>query len=144
MGSTAYRSFGTQLKRGDGGSPEVFQDVLNCGDFEGPSTKTDFEQITTHSSATLSGGFKEWLPTLKDGDSLKCPINWLPSDPVHIGLHQDMDGSVLRHFQLVYPTTPTKTVSFSAYVASFNFKATVKGILQRELELKITGAVTIA
>jgi predicted secreted protein len=138
----AYKAFGTLLKRGDGASPETFQEVKNCGDIEGPSTKKDFEEITNHSSAA-EGGYKEYVPTLKDGDTLKCSVNWLPSDAVHIGIQQDLDGDVLRNWQLVFPTTPVATFAFAAYVSAFNPKAPVKGIVMRELELKITGAVTV-
>lgn len=143
MGTTAYKSFGTKLKRGDGQSPQTFTQVPNCGDIDGPKTKKTFEETTNHSSATQSGGYVEYVPSLKDGDSVKTTVNWVPTDPVHIGLQQDLDSDRLVDWQIEYPTTPLWTVSFKGYIESFDFKAPVKGITQRELVIKVTGAVTV-
>ncbi len=141
--TVAFRSFGAKLKRGDGGSPETFQEIIGCGDIEGPDVKVSFEESTNHASAVVSGGFMEWIPSLKDGESVKCPVNWNPADPVHQGLQADFDSSRLVNFQEVFPTIPQATVAFSGYIESFRFKAPVKGLTQRELQIKVTGAVTI-
>lgn len=141
--TVAFRSFGTKLQRGDGGSPETFSDIIGCGDIDGPDVKVTFEDTTNHASAVVSGGFMEWIPALKDGDSVKTVINWNPADTVHQGLQSDFDASRLVNFKQVFPTTPQATVAFSGYVESLKFKAPVKGIAQRELQVKVTGAVTI-
>lgn len=138
-----FKAFGTLLKRGDGGAPENFTTVANAKDIDGPGMKQDFEDTTTHSSAA-AGNFKEWTPTLRDGGNVKFDVLWDPNDVTHIGLQADQDGAVKRNFQCVFPTQPAKTASFAAYVDDFSFKAPVKGMVNRQLSLKITGPVTIA
>jgi hypothetical protein len=140
MGAT--KAFGTLLKRGDGATPENFTTVANAKDITGPGMKPSFEDVTTHSSAA-AGKFMEWLPTLIDGGDVKCDILWDPTDVTHQGLHTDQTGQVKRNFQLVFPTNPTKTATFAAYVDQFEFKSPVKGAVARALSLKVSGPVTI-
>lgn len=137
-------SFGTLLKRGNGdGPPETFTAVGGQGDLDGPDEDQDFEETTTQNSA-LNGNYKEWLPTLQDGGEVKTQVFWDPNDLTHQGIQSDRANRVLRNWQTVFPTSPNKTASFSGYVKSFKFKAPVKGVLTRELVVKITGPVTIS
>lgn len=140
MGGT--KAFGTLVKRGDAGAPENFTTIANVKDIDGPGMKVDFEDVTTHSSAA-AGLFKEWLPTLMDGGNVKFDVLWDPNDVTHTGLQADQSSQVKRNFQIVFPTTPTKTASFAAYVDDFSFKAAVKNVLMRQLSLKVSGPVTI-
>ena len=137
-----YKSFGTLIKRGDGGSPENFTTILNAKDIDGPGMKVDFEEVTTHSSAA-AGIFKEWLPTLMDGGNVKFDVLWDPNDVTHQGLQTDQTTQAKRNFQCVFPTSPAKTASFAAFIDDFSFKASVKSVLMRQLSLKVTGPVTI-
>ena len=61
--SDAISGYGTLLKRGDGGAPEVFTTVPEVGSISGPSMETDEAEVTSHSSAA-SGAFKEFILTL--------------------------------------------------------------------------------
>lgn len=137
-----FKAFGTLCKRGDGGSPENFTTVANAKDIDGPGMKQDFEDTTTHSSAA-AGNFKEWTPTLMDGGNVKYDVLWDPNDVTHVGLQTDQTTQTKRNFQIVFPTSPVKTASFAAYVDDFSFKAPVKGMITRQLSLKVTGPVTI-
>ncbi|WP_447978081.1 phage tail tube protein [Candidatus Nitrospira bockiana] len=140
MGGTA--AFGTLLKRGDGGGPETFTTVGNVKDIQGPDMSMDLEDVTTHSSAA-AGIFKEWLPLLMDGGEVKADVLWDPADVSHQGIQTDQTNRVKRNWQMVFPTTPAKTASFAGYVTKFPFKAPVKGVISRELTIKVTGPVTI-
>ena len=137
-----YKSFGTLIKRGDGGSPENFTTILNAKDIDGPGMKVDFEEVTTHSSAA-AGIFKEWLPTLMDGGNVKFDLLWDPNDVTHQALQTDQTTQAKRNFQCVFPTSPAKTASFAAFIDDFSFKAPVKSVIMRQLSLKVTGPVTI-
>lgn len=141
MGGSA--AFGTLLKRGDGAGSETFTTITNLKDLTGPDLDMDLEDVTTHSSAA-AGVFKEWLPLLMDGGEVKGELLWDPNDATHVGLASDQASRVKRNFQMVFPTTPAKTASFSGYVTKLPFKAPVKGLISRELTVKITGPVTIA
>ena len=138
-----FKAFGTLVKRGDGNTPETFTTIAGAKDVDGPGMKMDFEDTTTHSSAA-AGIFKEWTPMLMDGGNIKFDILWDPNDVTHVGLQADQSAQVKRNFQVIFPTAPNKTASFAAYVDDFSFKAPVKGMLLRQVSLKISGPVVIA
>ncbi len=138
-----YSSFGTLLKRGDGGGPETFTEVAQAMDIDGPGTETDFEETTTHSSAA-AGNYKEWSPLLQDGGEIKAEVLWDPNNIAHQGIATDQATRRQGNWQVVFPTSPAKTASFAGYVKDFAWKAPVKGMLKRNLVVKITGPVTVS
>jgi|CXWL01.1.fsa_nt_gi hypothetical protein len=136
-----YRSSGTLFKRGDGGSTETFTEITQAMDIDGPGTETDFEETTTHTDAAASN-FKAWSPLMRDGGEIKTEVLWDPNNVAHQGLDSDQATSRLGNYQVVFPTSPVKTANFAGYVKDFSFKAPVKGMLKRNLSVKITGPVT--
>lgn len=136
-----YRSSGTLFQRGDGASPETFTEITQAMDIDGPGTETDFEETTTHTDAAASN-FKAWSPLMRDGGEIKTEVLWDPNNVAHQGLDSDQATSRLGNYRVVFPTSPVKTANFSGYVKDFSFKAPVKGMLKRNLSVKITGAVT--
>lgn len=136
-----YPSLGTKLYRGDGQSPETFQEVKHCGDIEVPSGKRNFESSTTHTSAE-TGGFEEYEPTTLDAEGMKCPINLHPADPVHLALLQDEATGTKRNFKIRLNFPTPLWVKFAGYVVGLPLKAPVKGLYSGDLEIKVTGAVT--
>lgn len=137
-----HSSFGTLLQRGDGASPETYTTVAQAMDIEGPDTDTDFEDTTTHDAAA-AGNFKEWSPLLQDGGEIKTEVLWDPNNVAHQGIASDQSTRREGNWRVVFPTSPAKTASFKAYVKNFKFKSPVKGMLKRDLSLKITGPVTL-
>ena len=137
-----HRASGTIFKRGDGGSPETFTEITQAMDIDGPGTETDFEDTTTHSDAAASN-YKAYSPLMRDGGEVKTEVLWDPNNVAHQGLDADQAASRLGNYQVVFPTSPVKTANFSGYVKDFSFKAPVKGMLTRNLVVKITGNVTI-
>ena len=134
-------SFGTKLYRGDGQSPQTFQEVKHCGDIDVPSGKRNFENATTHTSAD-NGGYEEYEPTTLDAEPLKVPINLDPSDAVHAAILADEASGTKRDWKVRLNFTTPYWVKFSGYVTGVPIKAPVKGLYSFELEIKVTGAVT--
>ena len=138
-----YSSYGTIFKRGDGGAPETFTEITQAMDIDGPGSETDFEETTTHSSAA-AGNYKEWSPLLQDGGEIKTEVLWDPANIAHQGLDADRLSRRLGNYPVLFPTSPVKTASFTGYVKDFSWKAPVKGMLKRNLSVKITGPVTVS
>jgi hypothetical protein len=138
-------SFGTLLKLGDGGTPtETFTTIAEVGDIAGPNVESDSKEGTNHSSPS---GYEEFIPTIKRTGEVTFPINWNPAAATHsysAGLLKDAVNQTKRNFQIVFPTSPATTWSFSAYVMKFSPKAPVNGILAADITLKVTGAPTLA
>lgn len=136
------QALGTKFYRGDGQSPQTFQEVKHCGDMDVPSGKRNFENSTTHTSAD-NGGYEEYEPTTLDAEAFKCPFNLDPSDPVHLAILQDAGSATRRDYKVRLNYTTPLWVKFSGYVVGVTTKAPVKGIYSSELEIKVTGAVTV-
>lgn len=140
--SDAISSFGTFLKRGDGGSPETFATVAEVGDIDGPDMSLETEDVTNHSSVQ---GWSEAVATILSGGEVGLPINFIPDDPTHdavTGIQQDMLNRTLRNWQLVYPDDGGNGYAFAAYVTGFKPSAPVKGKLSADVKLMISGPVT--
>lgn len=140
----AGSSFGTQLKRGDGGSPtETFTKVAEVQDIQGPDFKLNTEDMTSHDS---TDGWEEIIPTTLSAGSVKFAINYAPAATTHsatAGLLYDLVNRVKRNFQIVFPDTGSTTWSFSAYVTGFSTKEPVKGKMTADITLDVTGKPTL-
>lgn len=139
----AISSFGTFLKKGDGGTPtETFATIAELGDIEGPDMSLATEEVTHQGSV---GGWDEFVGTILSGGEVSFSINFLPSNATHdqvTGLQADMVSRTKRNFQIVYPDPGGNGYQFKALVTGFKPKAPVKGKLAADIKLKITGPVS--
>lgn len=138
--SSAVSSFGTLLKIGDGGTPaEVFTTIAEVRDISGPNYTLDTEEVTNHSTV---GGYKEFIPTLKDGGEVKFSLNFF-QDTTHEALWDDFEAGTRRNFQIVFPIqSGDDTLTFAAFVVDVDHDAPVSGVLTRDITLKVTGQGT--
>lgn len=137
--ATARKAMGTALKRGDGGSPEVFTTIGRMRNFAGPGLSQETIDVTDLGNVT---GYAEYLLGLKDGGEITCELTWDPADAQHAAiLGTDFEGQVLRNFKMLWSNSGV-TWSFVALVAKFAPKGDPKTALTADLTLKITGAIT--
>ena len=132
----AINATGTLLKRGDGATTEVFATIPKVTDVQSPNVKTDLQDVTSHDS---SGGFREFLPGLADGESVTSPMFWIPSNTTHISLRTDAYAFTVRNFKAIFPDATINTVSFSGYITNFQGMAKVGTPLQATLTIKVSG-----
>ena len=142
MASNAISAYGTLLKRGDGGSPETFTTVPEVRSISGPSMETDEADVTTHSSAA-AGAFREFILTLIDAGSIEFEINYVPTDPTHLGLRNDFLARTKRNWQLVLPGN-VQTISFAGYVKTMPFDFPTGGPITQKMTIRCTGAPTFS
>jgi predicted secreted protein len=133
--SIALNATGTLLKVNNSGLvtvPEVMR--VNC-----PDVKTDLNDVTSHDS---TGGFREFLPGLKDGDQVTAEMNWKPSNAVHKQLRIDAYAAALKTFNIVLPDVTDNTCAFSGYITGYPGQANVGEPLKNTLTIKVTGMPT--
>jgi predicted secreted protein len=142
MPTQATSGFGTLLKRGDAGSPEVFATIAEVKNITALNLTIETLDATSHSS---TGGYREWLPSFKDAGEITAEMNFVPGDPAQnpdTGLISDFDNRTLKNFRLVFPDIAATTVQVAAYVTGFQINAPIDGILSANLTLRVTGAPT--
>lgn len=141
--TSALSSFGTLVKKGDGGSPESFTTIAELLDIEGPEVTLETEEATSHSS---TDGWAEYLGTILDGGEVSFEVNYVPTNATHnasTGLIKDMTARTKRNFQIVFPDSGNTTWSFAAFVTKVGPTAPVRGVLKGSVTLKVTGKPTL-
>lgn len=141
--TSAISSFGTLVKKGDGGSPESFTTIAELLDIEGPEMELDTEEATSHSS---TDGWAEYIGTILDAGEMSFEVNYVPTNATHnatTGLIKDMTARTKRNFQLVFPDSGNTTWSFTALVTGVSPAMPVRGKLTGKISLKITGKPTL-
>lgn len=142
MTTSAIPGYGTYLKMGDGGTPEVFTTLVEVRDIDLPEISLETDEATSHDS----NGWEEVIGTILSGGEPKFEINWIPSDPTHdetTGALSAILNRTKKNWQIVLPGS-VKTFAFAAYLTKFTPKAPVKEKLAAEIELKVSGAVTVS
>ncbi|MCL5995493.1 MAG: phage tail tube protein [Chloroflexi bacterium] len=138
-------AFGTLLKIGDGGTPtETFTTVAEVTDIGGPELSLETIDFTHHSSP---GGWRQFLPGLKDGGEISFSINFIPTNATQghaTGVLGDLDDRTQRNFQLVFPDAGSTTWTFPALVTKFAPKAPIDDKLSADITLKVAGQPTLA
>jgi predicted secreted protein len=139
MAEPAINSQGTLLQIGDGATPtEAFTTIVGCGDLTGPGTTRDTQDVTSHTS---TGGYREFITTLRDGGEVSCDIYWV-FDASQTLLEDAFDSNASVNFQIVFTDAGNTTYGFAGLVTDLSFSAPVEGALTRSLTLKVTGPVT--
>lgn len=130
-------AFGTQLLRGDGGTPEIFTAIANVTSISGPGLSRETIDVTAHDSPD---GWMEFLGGLKDAGEVSADINYDPSK--HDTLVADFDDDEPRNYQLVFPDSTTWSIQ--AILTGFEPEAPYDDKLAASLTFKVTGKPTLS
>lgn len=136
---TKYSAYGTKLTKGAYPGTEVAQ-VTNIS---GPNLSLDTVDVTEHDG----DGWEEHVATILRSGTISLDIVYDPDANTHKyangGLLYDLGNRVLGTWNIVFPTTPVRYYTFSAYVTGFNPAAPVDGALTAGVTLKPSGKVTL-
>ncbi|WP_432589936.1 phage tail tube protein [Streptomyces sp. HD1123-B1] len=130
-------AFGTQLQRGDGGSPESFTAIANATNITPPALERETMDVTTHGSPDQ---WREYLGGLKDGGEVSVDINYDPR--VHDVLGGDLDDPNPRNYKVVWPGT-LGSWSFAAILKGFEPEAPHDDKLAASLTFQVSGKPTL-
>lgn len=134
--SLAINSLGTLFKLSSAGSAGTFTTIPEVKEVNAPNVKIDLNDVSSHDSA---GGFREFLPGMKDGGTISAPIWWVPSNTVHVALRTNAYAANLRGFKVIYPDTSDNTVDCLGYVIDAEGQGKFDQPLMSTLQVKVTG-----
>jgi hypothetical protein len=138
--SNALSSHGTILRLGDGGSPEVFADVAEVLDIDGPGLSRNMHDATPHAD-----NFEKVVPGgILHTEALTFRVNLVPTDPTHdssTGLLEAIQTKREVNWQLVFPDTGATQFDFPGFVQNYKPMSPVDGILQAEISIKPSGDI---
>lgn len=139
MSSAALEAQGMLIKIGNGATPtEVFSTIPEIKTFSGPSGSAAVIDVTDLSSAA-----KEKRMGLADEGQLSFTINYIPDNAQHIALRAKRAARTETNFKMVFTDdSPSTTWSFSAFVTGFAVSGAVDNVVEANVTLEITGAIT--
>lgn len=132
-------AFGTELRRGDGATSEVFTAIANVTNVGGPSLSRSTIDVTSHDSPNQ---WMEFLGGLKDAGEVSLDVNYDPD--VHDVLVADFEDTAPRNYRVAFPTTPETLWNVSAILTGFEPEAPHDDKLAAELTFKLTGQPSLA
>ena len=143
MTSAAFWAYGSKIKLGDGGTPEVFAEIAEVMDISPPQLSRDSIEVTNQQS---TNGWREKIPGWRDGSEVTYNCNWLPDNTTHdeiTGMLSTFNDDELHNWQILLPDGTT-TISFAGFLTAFEPDLPFEEQGQLSLTLTVSGQVTIA
>ena len=137
MSSSALESQGMEFKISMGGSPVTYSTITEIKTFSGPGGSASVIDVTDLQSLA-----KEKRMGLADEGQLSFTINYIPTDVTHAALRQARADRTETDFQILFTDTPSTQWDFSAFVTGFAVSGAVDGVVEANVTLEITGAIT--
>ena len=129
----------TEIQMGDGASPEVFTNIKEPKDIDGPEITQEFADFT-HMQST--GGFRERKPTFKSSGQVTFKCNYVAGDTIQDALvaAATANPATLKNFKLNYPDNTV--IAFAAY-PSVKFTSPRAGPIEMAVTLSLEGSFTL-
>jgi predicted secreted protein len=143
MTSNAFWPFGTVLQAGDGAATEVFTTLAEMTAIVPPQLSRDAIDVTSMQS---SGGWKEFIPGLRDGGVVTLALNWLPTDATHnstTGLLESFNDDFVHNWKIVLPDG-LATITFAGFLTAFNTTLPMTEESELSISIKVSGIVTVS
>lgn len=137
MATKAFSAQGTLVKRGNGATVEVFTNIPEIKTIGGPTGASDLLEATN-----LDSTAKEYVVGLADSGEIRLGVNWDPTSVVHDNLFTDWQNRTKRNFRMVFSDTGAAQLDFAAYVQNYEISGGANAIVEANITLKITGAIT--
>lgn len=140
--SSVFMSDGTLLKVGSGASPNVFSTIEGVTNVTPPSRTRKSTDVYVHDQSvpiTKTGAYEPM--------EVSFDLVWDPAETSHAGLFTDQDAKTEKVYKIVLPTSPVKTMTFSATVSQLEPNAAdAEGTepLKLSCVLKLSGNYTLA
>lgn len=140
MSSIAISAQGTLFKIESDSSAGTFGTVPETGKLGCPNQKFDILDCTSHDS---SGGYREYIPGLIDGENATAEINFVPTNASHIALRTNSASRTKKNFKIVFPGGGVGSeLAFAAYIVGLVPQADSGVILKETVTCKVTGLQT--
>lgn len=137
MSSNAIESQGMKIQRGTGSGPITYTDIPEIKTFSGPGGSASVIDVTDINSAG-----KEKRMGLADEGQLQLTINYIPDNAVHMALRADRAARAKVPFKIIFTDVGDTEWTFEAFVTGFSVSGGVDGVIEAQVTLEITGAIT--
>lgn len=138
--SIAVSAQGTLFKIESDSSAGTFTTIPEVSKLTAPSVKFDLLESTSHDS---SGGFKEYVPGLADGENATAEMWIVYANALHTQLRTDSYAKTLKNFKIIFISGGTgSTIAFAAYVTNINNVADSGQLQKSTVTCKVTGQPT--
>jgi hypothetical protein len=137
--SQADAAFGTLLKAGDGGAPEVYSTLGEIVSVGGPEIERETIDVTHMESPDK---FREFIGSLKDGGEVEVGVNLLvdPAGAFMTKIEALIDDDDRSNFLIAFPDDNATNWQFSGLLTNFaKDDAEVDGKLGASYTLKVSG-----
>src|SRR5216684_4699752 len=124
------------------GSAVTLPEAIKIG---APNSKFDLLDVTSHDS---SGGFKEYIPGLIDGENATVEANFVPTNAVQIEARVDALNRQKDNMSIIFPVPSAAstgvgfTLVFAAYFVGWQPTADAGAVLRIAVTAKVTGLQT--
>jgi len=124
---------------GDGGGPEVFNQIVNVTNFNLSGTTWAVEETTSHDNATP---VKTVSPTIKDEGKVTLVLDpYVIGNTYHAALRALSVSGAANNFRITYPGDQMGSNDLSGFVTNFAFDTPVNGLLKAKVEVTVNGAL---
>lgn len=134
----AVNAFGSKLQYHNGA---IYVDVAQVTNISGPSVSRDSIETTHHTS---SGGFREYIPGLKDAGEVSIDILWTNTDTTHAALYNQINGGQTGNGQYKIVFSDSAAFTFVGHVTGFEATAPIDDSLTASVTIKVSGKPTLA
>lgn len=143
--SNARIGYGTLLERRLTTSPETYQLLAERVSLGGPSLARDAPDVSHMDSP---GGWREFIPGLKDGGEISVEGNFVPTDAsqnADTGVLNEFESDVRGHWRITFPNTGSPPVQweFDAIMTGFELDMPNDDKLTFTATLKVSGQPTL-
>ena len=132
--------FGSELRRGDGATPEVYTAIANVTSLSGPAMERETIDVTAHDSPEQ---WMEFIGGLKDGGEVSMDVNYHPGEGTHNLLQDDFDDTAARNFRLVFPDPDETAWQLSLILTGLEPEYPYDEKLECSCTWKVTGKPTL-
>lgn len=137
MTTNARVGVGATLGLGNSASPTVYTNVAEITNISGPEISVEQVEASTLDS---TGGYKEFIPGLKDGGSVSFTMNWT-NKASQQSIRNLIGGTSNSKFLITLPTSPLSRFRFEGIVESMSWSAEPNAPMTSDVTIKISGAV---
>ena len=132
--SSATKSRGTKIQVDTGGG--TFADIPEAKDITFASPRTDEIDVTNQDSAS---GTKEFIAGDNDFGTVTFSCNYIPANARHVAILSDQVAGTKRQWRVLLASPHSLAQEFEAFVQTAGRNATVSGVYELNVTLRVTG-----
>lgn len=136
MASSAISSMGVMFYRW--AAATKWSAIAEISAVDGPSKSRETIEVTSLGSI---GGYKEFIPDLRDGGSISITMNYTRA--TYALMNADFESNTVQTYLIAIPDVENTHLEFRGLVTELPFSANVGDKITSNVTIKVTGKVYI-